>query len=211
MIAAKQPILTPASIASAWPERIHRISLDQYHQMIAKGLLKEDDPIELIDGYLVTKMPHDPQHDSAVTRISRRLMEAFGDRAVVRTQCVVSLESSEPEPDVVAAKPPEDAYDDRHPSGSDVLLVVEVANSSVEFDRTTKAEIYSHGGVPEYWIGNVVERQVEVYRYPRPGHVGGYRDRTIHLATDEVELMLGRKSLAKWKVATLLPKAKSGR
>ncbi|MBX9677330.1 MAG: Uma2 family endonuclease [Gemmataceae bacterium] len=210
MIAAKQPIGTP-TVASAWPERIHRITLDQYHQMIATGVLQEDDPIELIDGCLVTKAPHDPQHDFAVNRISRLLGEAYGDDAIIRTKSAVTLGNSEPEPDVIAARPPEDEYDDRHPSGSDLFLVVEVANSSVDFDRTAKAEIYSHAGVPEYWIVNVVDRQIEVYRYPRPGHAGGYRDRTIFLASDEVELTLGRKSLAKWKVATLLPKAKLGR
>lgn len=210
MIAAKQPIAA-INVASAWPDRLHRITLDQYHQMIAKGVLQEDDPIELIDGCLVTKATQGPQHDFAVNRISRLIGEAYGDEAIIRTKSAVTLEHSEPEPDVVAARPPEEAYDDRHPSGPDLFLVVEVANSSVEFDRTAKAEIYSHAGVPEYWIVNVVDRQVEVYRHPRPGHAGGYRDRTIFLPSDEVELTLARKSLAKWKVATLLPKARSGR
>lgn len=209
MIAAKQ-LPTPSSIASAWPDRIHRISLEQYHQMIATGVLLEDDPIELIDGCLVTKMPRDPSHDWTLNQFAKKLEKAFGDAGVVRVQSAITTDDSEPDPDIAVVRPPDD-YQERHPGGEDTLLVVEVSNRSLDFDRTAKAEIYSRAGVREYWVVNLIDRQIEIHRQPRPGVAGGYHERKIFLASDEVELTLGKKSLAKWKVATLLPKAKPGR
>ena len=209
MIAAKQPIGTP-TVASAWPARIHRIWLNQYHQMIATGVLQEDDPIELIDGCLVTKMPRDPAHDWTLNQLAKKLEKEFGDAGVVRVQSAITAEHSEPEPDIAVVRPPDD-YQERHPSGEDALLVVEIANSSLDFDRSVKADVYSYAGVREYWIINLIDRQIEIHRLPRSGKPGGFHERRTYLAHEEIELTLGKKSLAKWMVASLLLKAKSGR
>jgi len=144
-----------------------RISCDRYHEMIASGGLREDDRIELINGYLVTKMSIGSLHSGMVNRLNRLLGRLFGDSAIVTIQNPVTIhEYSEPEPDVVVAKFREDFYADRHPYPEDILLVIEVADTSLAFDREAKIPLYASCGIPESWLVDLIHHEIHVFRRP---------------------------------------------
>jgi hypothetical protein len=144
-----------------------RISCDRYHEMIASGGLREDDRIELIEGYLVTKMSIGSLHSGMVNRLNRLLGRLLGDSAIVTIQNPVTIhEYSEPEPDVVVAKFREDFYADRHPYPEDILLVIEVADTSLAFDREAKIPLYASCGIPEAWLVDLIHHEIHVFRRP---------------------------------------------
>lgn len=155
--------------------RLHyRISVPQYEKMIAHGILTENDRVELIRGELVAKMPIGDFHFACVNRLNRLLVRALGDRAIVSVQNPVRLADSEPEPDIALLAPRDDDYASGKPAPADLLLLVEVADSSLEFDREVKRPLYAENGVTEYWIVNLDDRSVEVHRGPQPD--GTYAD-----------------------------------
>jgi len=144
-----------------------RISCDRYHEMIASDGLREDDRIELIEGYLVTKMSIGSLHSGMVNRLNRLLGRLLGDSAIVTIQNPVTIhEYSEPEPDVVVAKFREDFYADRHPYPEDILLVIEVADTSLAFDREAKIPLYASCGIPESWLVDLIHHEIHVFRRP---------------------------------------------
>ena len=151
-------------------------SLDQYHQMIRQGLLPEGAPVEFIDGFLVLKdrsrlgadpMTVYPPHSVAVQKLARldAQVQSFGLH--VRTQQPITLpKGHEPEPDGAIVRGGIEDYAARHPFPLDILCVIEVADSSLEYDRTTKQRIYATAGIPLYVLINLVERVVEVREGP---------------------------------------------
>lgn len=126
--------------------------------MVALGLF-EDEHVEMLEGAIIRMIPHGPDHDDAVTRLTKLLVTALEDRAEVRPQCTFVTDDSEPEPDIAVVPP--GRYRDAHPERA--FLVIEVAGSSLAKDRGPKARIYARAGVPEYWIVNLSERQLEVH------------------------------------------------
>ncbi len=134
--------------------------------MIDAGVLTPEDHVELIDGEIVTVTPQKSRHATAVCLAETALRQAFGEHVNVRTQLPLALDpASEPEPDVaVVAGSPRD-YRDAHPSTA--LLIVEVADASLLFDRTTKASLYARASIPEYWLLNLVDEVIEVHRDPQ--------------------------------------------
>lgn len=132
--------------------------------MLEIGLFS-DEHVELLEGAIVQMSPHGPDHDDTVTRLTKRLILGLGDRADVRPQCAFATSDSEPEPDIAVV--PSGSYRTQHPS--EAFLVVEVARSSLAKDRGPKARIYAAAAVPEYWIVNIPERQIEVHRDARDG------------------------------------------
>jgi Uma2 family endonuclease len=137
-----------------------------YGRMIDAGILHEDEPIELIEGRLIVAEPQNTPHAQAIELAADALRAAFGPGWRIRVQLPIALEpDSEPEPDVsVVAGSPRDDWGD-HPSHP--ALVVEVADTSIRFDRTVKARVYARGGIGEYWLVNLVARVLEVHRRPR--------------------------------------------
>jgi len=152
----------------------HRFTLDDYDQMIEHGILTENDRVELIRGEILAKMPISDQHVACVNRLNRLLGRKVGDDAIVSIQNPIRLADSEPEPDVVLLRPRQDFYASGKPRPADVLLVVEVADTTLEYDREVKRSLYAEAGIAEYWIVNLSEDCLEVYRQPRPD--GTYRD-----------------------------------
>lgn len=144
----------------------HRITVEQYHRMIESGILNEDDPVELLEGYLVTKMPRSPQHDFAIRTLGKRLGRLVPDTFTLSNQCAATFDDSEPEPDFTIARGDETRYRDRHPGPEDTALVIEVSASSLSHDRTDKARIYARAGIPVYWVVNVVDSVIEVFTQP---------------------------------------------
>jgi Uma2 family endonuclease len=138
---------------------------DSYFQMVSDGRLSARDHVELLDGIIVAEPPQDPPHATGTTRVYESLRTAIGNRAVIRVQLPLVLgEYSAPEPDVAIVPGPVSAYETVHPASA--LLVVEVADSSLPKDRLSKSRIYAAAGVPEYWLVNLRDRQVEVFRRP---------------------------------------------
>ena len=154
----------------------HRFTVDEYEQMIEQGILTENDRIELIHGEIVEKMVIGPLHSATVKRINRLLSTRVLDLALVGVQDPIVLRDSQPEPDVSLLALRDDFYATSKPKSSDVLLVIEVSDSSLNYDREVKLPMYALGGIQELWIVNLVESKIEVYRQPLP--TGVYASRT---------------------------------
>lgn len=151
-----------------------RLTVARYKKMIDVGILDENDKVELIRGELVVKVPIGNPHAGCVNRLNRGLILGVGDRAIVGIQNPVQLADSVPEPDVSVLAPRADDYAAKTPTPPDAFLIVEVADSSLDYDRNVKGPLYAENGIPEYWIANLIDRCLEVHRQPRPD--GTYAD-----------------------------------
>lgn len=148
----------------------HRISVDEYDRMVAAGVFPRKAPIELIHGELVKMTPPiGPGHQSEVDRLSHLFHSRLGHRAHIRVQGPLRVgRYSEPEPDLTVLAKRADYYGSGHPNPSDTFLVVEVACSSLSFDREVKAPLYDAERIPECWIVNIEAAVLEVYRRDAP-------------------------------------------
>jgi Uma2 family endonuclease len=147
----------------SWPRR-HRITADEYHRMAEVGLLAPDARVELIEGEIIDMAPIGTAHTSVVDQLNRLFIRAFGDDAIVRVQGSVRLsEMSEPEPDLVLLKPRPDFYRHDFATGADMLLVIEVSDSTLRFDRDVKTPFYARHDVPEAWIVDLPNDQLLVF------------------------------------------------
>lgn len=182
-----------------------RFTVAEYHKMIAAGVLTEDDRIELLEGYLVEMMPHDPIHDGTVQKVSRRLTRVLPAGWEVRVRMVVTLPRSEPESDIALVREDPGEYMTRHPGPADFGIVAEVSNTSLDTDRDDKLPIYARAGLPEYWIVNVIDRQVEVYTHPSgPTANPGYGANHIYKPGDSVPLVIAGNVIGPVPVNELL-------
>jgi Uma2 family endonuclease len=147
--------------------RTRRWSRIEYERLIDLGVFQPGDPIELIGGELLVAEPQGAPHYTSIQKTARVLERAFGPSWNVRTQGPIGLdEESEPEPDVAVVPGEPEDYSSSHPSLAD--LVVEVSESSLAFDRGHKGSVYARAGILDYWIVNLVDRVLEVYREPAP-------------------------------------------
>lgn len=165
----------------------HRFSVDRYEEMVRLGVLTENDRVELIRGEILEKMTIGPEHSACVKRLNRLLNTLFGSRVCLGVQDPIRLFDSEPEPDVSVARLSPDDYASGHPTAADLLLIIEVADSTLDFDRSQKLPIYAEAGIPEYWIVNLIDRQIEIYRGPQVD--GEFSSQYIASSNDEVELL----------------------
>jgi len=157
---------------------------EEYHRMAEAGILSEDDRVELIEGEIVRMSPIGTRHSACVDRLNALFARRFHRRAIVRVQNPIVLSRwTEPQPDLTILRPREDFYAERHPRPPDVLLVVEVAETSGDYDRGTKLALYAAARVPEVWIVDVPGRAIEVYRGPA---LRAYRDRRRLVGTQRV-------------------------
>jgi Uma2 family endonuclease len=185
---------------------IWRLSVDHYHAMIRAGILMDDDPVELLEGWLVQKMPKNPSHRRATRRTQRALDRILPEGWYTDAQEPITTDTSEPEPDVVVARGDTDQYPDRHPGPQDLALVTEVANTTLQRDRGSKKRIYARAGVPVYWIVNLTENQVEVYTAPSgPAERPDYGQRRNYGPSDEVPVVIDGREVGRIPVRDLLP------
>lgn len=152
----------------------HRFSVDEYEQMIESGILTENSRVELIRGEILDKMPIGDHHFASVNRLNRLLNRKVGDEAIVSIQSPIVLADSEPEPDIALLQPRDDFYASGKPQSADVLLLIEVSDTTLEFDREVKRPLYAEAGISEYWIVNLNDDCLEVHRLPQAD--GTYRD-----------------------------------
>ena len=131
-------------------------TVHDYHRMVDVGILSEDDRVELIHGEVIAMSPIGPRHSAAVLRANQALVRIVGDRAIVGVQGSVRLdEYDEPQPDLYLLRPKDDFYASGHAGPADIFLIIEVADSSLKYDRTIKLDLYAETGVPEYWIADI--------------------------------------------------------
>jgi Uma2 family endonuclease len=147
--------------------RRHRLTVDEYHRMAEAGVLAPDARVELIDGEVVDMAPIGSRHGSAVKRLNQLLMDAVGKAAIVAVQDPVRLgDRSEPQPDLMLLAPRDDFYEAAHPVAADVLLLVEVSDSTARYDSVVKLALYARHGIREVWIVDLDNRVLRVCRQP---------------------------------------------
>ena len=160
----------------------HLLTVGDFYKMGEAGILGPDDRVELIEGALIDMAPIGSPHAGMVTRLIHLFARLLDGRAVLSPQNPLRLdEHSEPQPDLSVLRAREDFYADAHPGPADVLLLIEVADTSVRFDRETKVPLYARHGVPEVWLIDLNARRVEVYRAPTGG---AYRERLFPEKTE---------------------------
>jgi Uma2 family endonuclease len=180
-------------------------TVHDYHRLAECGILDEHDRVELIDGQVVEMSPIGPRHAACVDRLTRLLARSAGPLAVVRVQNPLTLESrAEPLPDVALLRLPIERYAGAHPRSDDVLLVIEVADTSADYDRDVKIPLYARASIPEAWLVSLPSEEIEVYRKPSPQRYAEVR-RTgrgdtltpllLEAITLEVDEILGRTFL----------------
>jgi Uma2 family endonuclease len=148
--------------------RRHRLTVQDYYRMAEVGLLAPDARVELIEGEIIDMPPSGSPHAGILTRLHERLFLAVHGTATVREQIALHLDDfSEPEPDIVLVKRRSDDYVRSHPTPPDVLLVIEVSQSSLRFDRKRKLPLYARHGIPEYWIVDVIRPVLHIFHTPQ--------------------------------------------
>ncbi len=159
-------------------------TVDEYYAMAQAGILGEDDRVELIAGEIVVMSPIGSRHAGCVKALAGLLFRAAGRQAVISVQDPLRLEeSAEPLPDLAVLAWRADSYRGRHPEPKDTHLVVEVADSSLDFDREVKLPLYARHGVPEVWVVDLQASCVETYRSPGPD---GYAESSTHSGSDRL-------------------------
>ena len=165
-----------------------RFTVAEYDRMIEQGVFNERPELrmELIHGEIIEKMSIGERHLACVNRLTRLMARGVGDRAIVSIQNPVRFSDSEPEPDLSLLKPRDDFYESAKPTPADVFLLIEVADTTLDYDREVKRSLYAKARIPEYWIVNLVDDCLEVYRQPQPD--GTYKDVKQLRAGDQVSV-----------------------
>jgi Uma2 family endonuclease len=183
----EQPTVTRESTRQDQPLELRLFTVEEYDRMIETGILSEDERVELLEGRIVKMSPKGIPHAATNDRVARYFIKRFDERAIVRNQNPIRLsDSSEPEPDLVLAAPLEKQYADHHPIPADILLVMEIADSSVSIDRNYKSRLYAAAGIIQYCIINLQASELEDYRDPGPD---GYRSKQTYKAGQDFSLV----------------------
>lgn len=147
--------------------KLRQITVAEYDLMIESGVFDENDQIELLNGVIIEKMPKGTKHAALNDIVATRFINELGQKVYVRNQNPIWLDKfSEPEPDIVLATPPVEKYFENHPTPDEILLILEVADSTLSYDRITKGEAYARAGIRQYILLNVQEKTLEDYREP---------------------------------------------
>jgi Uma2 family endonuclease len=183
----------------------HRLTVHDYHQLAASGILGPDDRVELITGEVLDMSPIGSLHAALVRALARWLADSAGPSAIVAVQDPVHLDdSSEPQPDIALLRPQPDYYAEAHPGPADTLLIVEVAESSLAYDLGVKVPLYARHGIPEVWVIDAATRTTYRFRGPRPD---GYAEQ-VTITPDEPLSCLALPA-AVTTLATALPLRRS--
>jgi Uma2 family endonuclease len=176
-------------------------TVDEYYRMAAAGIFTEDDRVELIEGEIIEMSPIGNRHATCVRRLIRLLTRRVGDAAIVDVQNPIRLSDlSEPQPDLTLLRPRNDLYAEEHPKPEDVLLVIEVAETSLNYDRDLKVLLYARSHVPEVWVVDLPGEEIWTYSQPeggayrranRVGRSGSITSGTIPELTVEAGEILG--------------------
>jgi Uma2 family endonuclease len=187
------------------PETVRRFTVEQYHRLIEAGAFDDGSPVELLEGWIVNQMGHNPPHDVVVKLVASMLDNALPDRWHTRVQSAITTADSEPLPDVAVVAGVARDYLTRHPGPGDVALAVEVSDTSLLRDRVEKAPLYARAAIPVYWIVNIAEGILEVYTDPTSKGAAGYR-KTEHFDINaSAPLVIQGQMIASIPVKEILP------
>jgi Uma2 family endonuclease len=170
-----------------------RFTLDEYHHLIELGFFHQDEHVELIRGELVQMVAKGTAHTTCCRNLIRELAKLIAGKAELQCQDPINLPSgSEPEPDFAIVRSTPDNYLSAHPTPADIFLVIEIADSSLNYDRDVKMPLYAEAEISHYWIFNVAANQLEAYSEPYQDQQTnfGYRCKRIFLANQSVEIPL---------------------
>jgi Uma2 family endonuclease len=201
------PSLTaaPVPLTGDPPDLLWRWTVDQYHNMIRAGILTDDDPVELLEGLLVTKMPKNPPHSFVTQYLCDCLARLLLAGWFINVQEPITMDGSEPEPDLFVVRGQRRDFMDHQPGPADVGLAVEVADRTLARDRGMKKRVYARAGIAVYWIVNLVDRQIEVYTEPSgPIEQPDYAQRQVYGLGDKVPVEIERQQIGTLVVAELL-------
>lgn len=201
------PLLPAAEVDAAIPtEPIYRLSVAQYHAMADHGILDENDPVELLEGWLVQKMTKRPPHILVTLLVRQALERLFDEGWYVNSQEPITTPESEPEPDVFVVRGSPRNFQSRHPLAEETILIVEVADSTLRIDQGTKKRLYARAGIPIYWIANLPDGRFEVYTDPNgSASAPDYRQRWDYGPDDEIPVMSDGQEIGRLRVRDLLP------
>ncbi len=168
-----------------------KFTVDEYHRLIDWGFFVGNDRVELIRGEIIKMSPKRTPHSVCNSLLLKELILSLGDRANIRGQePIIIPPDSEPEPDLVIATKKDNNYLSSHPLAADILLLIEIADSTLKYDRETKLSLYAEAGISNYWIFNLVDNNLEVYSQPFQDNKGqfGYRSKQIILSNETINL-----------------------
>lgn len=210
--AAPAPAPAPVAAPSAVPvtyradPSIYRFTVAQYQQMVRAGVLKADDKVELLEGYVVSKMSKNPPHEGTIDLVNAALGRVLPAGWLLRIQQATDLPDGQPEPDFAAVRGNVRSFLSRHPAPAEIGLVVEIADTSLLRDQLDKTRLYARANIPVYWIINLVDRRVEVYTQPSgPTAAPSYGAMQTFTPGTAVPLVLDGNTVAAVPVADLLP------
>ena len=183
-----------------------KFSTTRYDRMIETGLLTSEDKVELLENYVVLKMPRNPVHDSTIQLLTRALFRAIPAGWDLRCQLTIAVADSRPEPDFIIVRGDARNYLAHHPTPADVGLLIEVANTSLLRDQRDKGRIYARANIVCYWIVNLDDRRIEVHTQPSgPCDAPAYASVKNCAPGDAVPLVLDGTTVATIPVSDLLP------
>jgi Uma2 family endonuclease len=168
-----------------------RFTIAEYHRLIELGFFAEDNRFELIRGIVTHRVAKTSKHSACRTKLMRELFKLIAEQAILGFQSPVNLPpESEPEPDLVIIKNRADDYLDAHPISEDILLLIEIADSSLKYNQEEKLPLYAEADISDYWIFNLVDNYLESYSEPYQASQGkfGYRRKLIFLPRESVNL-----------------------
>lgn len=168
-----------------------RFTVAEYDRLAELGFFGEDDRVELIKGEIIVMAAKGTSHSTFNRRLIRELSKLVGDRATLQSQDPIVISTdSEPEPDIAILHNRDDDYLSAHPTPSDILLLIEIADSSLKYDQEVKLVVYAEAGISDYWIFNLVDNCLECYSEPYQDLQGkfGYRKTLIFLTNESVSL-----------------------
>ena len=205
----RQPSAKPAKVQSKQPPNgLWRITVRLYHEMIRAGILTKDDPVELIDGWLYRKMAKNTPHTVASRRLKRCLDKLLPDdlATIYQDPLTFSHLDSEPEPDIAVVSFESSDRLASHPTAKETHLVVEVSDSSLKTDTEDKKTLYARAKIGIYWVVNLVDSQIEVFRQPAgTTKLSDYKTHEIYTAKQRVPVVLHGKKVGSILVADVLP------
>jgi Uma2 family endonuclease len=197
--------ITPAFVPATVPvDDLFKFTVNQYHEMVQRGILTADDPVELLEGYLVRKMPKNPPHCYATDALFEVLLRLMLVGYFPRGQNPVTTNDSEPEPDVSVVRGKREDFLGGHPGPKHCALVVEVSDSTLTRDRGIKKRIYARAGVPVYWIVNLQDQRFEVYASPNPA-AAEFASPVFYGMQDRVPIVLDGKEVGQIAVSQVIP------
>lgn len=180
------PSVSPPEPRGAVTSR-RRFTVEEYYRMAETGILRPDERVELLQGEVRVKSPQEPRHAASGGRADRWFVQHLSDRALVRVQRPIRLsDDSEPEPDLVLAVFEEDEYTEHHPTPAEILLVLEISDSMLRYDRAEKGQVYAQAGIIQCCVLNLKARELEDYRDPSPE---GYRSKNTYTAEQSFGLV----------------------